>query len=54
MSCSPYVAINLTWLAENDVVPDRTESVIAAREEVYVDDYLDSLNWIEDVVEQAV
>lgn len=50
------MAISLTWLAlaEDDVVPDRTESVIAAREEVYVDDYLDSLNWIEDVVEQAV
>jgi hypothetical protein len=54
VSCSPYVAISLTWLAEDDVVPDRTESVIAVRQEVYVDDYLDSMNWIEDVVEQAV
>jgi hypothetical protein len=53
VSCSPYVATSTTWLAEDDVVPDRTESVNAVRGGVYVDDYLVSMDWIEDVVAPA-
>ncbi|XP_045030399.1 uncharacterized protein LOC123472602 [Daphnia magna] len=53
VSCSPYVAIRTTWRAAEDAGSEMEEARAPVRNNIYVDDYLDSAGGLDEAIRRA-